>query len=142
MNGKLPLLLTFCGLFLAITPAERLYHYRAEVASIYDGDTIRADMDLGLGIWKKNEPLRLFGIDAPELRGIERELGLKSRDHLQSILMKRELIVESIKDKKGKYGRILAILWVKGVGVWCPKDNWCNVNDQMVKDKQAIYKEY
>ncbi len=29
---------------------QSLYHYRAKVLSVYDGDTIRVDLDLGLGI--------------------------------------------------------------------------------------------
>ena len=28
-----------------------LYHYKATVVSVYDGDTIRADIDLGMNIW-------------------------------------------------------------------------------------------
>lgn len=28
-----------------------LYHYKANIVLVYDGDTIRADIDLGMNIW-------------------------------------------------------------------------------------------
>ena len=46
-----------------------LYFYKANVTSVYDGDTITADIDLGLGVFIKKQKLRLSRIDAPELRG-------------------------------------------------------------------------
>lgn len=42
-----------------------LYHYRARLVSVYDGDTIRVDLDLGMGIWRNNIALRLYGINTP-----------------------------------------------------------------------------
>ena len=121
---------------------DHLYHYKANVVSIYDGDTIRSDLQLGLGIVKKNEPLRLYGINAPEVRGPEKIAGYASRDYLREILKNHEVIIETLKDKKGKYGRYIAIIWVKGKGQWCELDTWCNVNDQLVKAGHAIYVEY
>ena len=49
--------------------SNALYHYRAVVISVYDGDTCRMDIDLGLDIWQKNEKIRLVRINTPELRG-------------------------------------------------------------------------
>ena len=96
-----------------MTPA---YTYRARVRSIYDADTIRCDIDLGASVWLHNEPLRLFGINAPEVRGIEREAGLRSRDWLRERLPEgSEVVVETIKDAKGKFGRYLARVHVGGV---------------------------
>ncbi len=43
-----------------------LFHYTAHIQSIYDGDTCRADIDLGVGIWVRNEKLRLMRINAPK----------------------------------------------------------------------------
>jgi micrococcal nuclease len=64
-----------------------LYHYKAKVISVYDGDTIRCDVDLGFGIWKFNEQFRLANIDAPELRGREKQRGQISRDQLRSRIL-------------------------------------------------------
>ena len=64
---------------IVIFMKDKLYHYRAKVASVYDGDTIRVDIDLGLKSWIKDEKIRLNRINAPELRGDERPEGIKSR---------------------------------------------------------------
>ena len=100
---------------------ELRYTYRARYRSAYDGDTVRVDIDLGFGIWFRNQALRLIGIDTPELRGSEREAGLVARNFMRaSLRAARELIVETTldkkgKDKKGKYGRWLARLHADGV---------------------------
>jgi micrococcal nuclease len=79
----------------------------------YDGDTITVDIDLGLNVWLKDQTLRLFGIDTPEVRGLERPDGLVARDHVRSRMQGAErIIVQTIKDSTGKYGRWLAIVWV------------------------------
>lgn len=92
------------------------YLYKAVVRSVYDGDTIRVDVDLGMDIWQHDISLRLYGINAPEVRGDERPQGLVSRDWLRDQLpVGTEIVVETIKDKKGKYGRYLAVLWLEGV---------------------------
>jgi len=38
---------------------EHLYYYRAEVQSVYDGDTCTLNIDLGLGTWAHHEKIRL-----------------------------------------------------------------------------------
>jgi micrococcal nuclease len=58
-----------------------LYYYQARVRSVYDGDTIRTDVDPGMNMLLTNEPLRLHRINSPELRGDEREQGLISGDY-------------------------------------------------------------
>ena len=115
---------------------EKLFHYNARIISIYDGDTCRADIDAGLGIWLRNEPLRLHRINAPEVRGTEREDGLKSRDFLRALLDGKDVVIETVKDKKGKYGRYLAEIW------FLEGDEWQNVNDVIVANGHAEYKDY
>ena len=121
---------------------ENLYHYRAELVSAYDGDTVRINFDLGLGVWIRNTPIRLYGINAPEVRGSSRSAGIKSRDFLRAVLKDSEIIVKTHRDKKGKYGRWLADILIKGKGGWCPQDEWCNVNVYMVHSKHAVFKDY
>jgi len=116
---------------------SNLYLYKAKIISVYDGDTCRADIDLGLKVWIKNEKLRLLRIDAPELRGDEREEGLKSRDFLREQIADKEVILQTRKDKQGKYGRYLAEIWMEDT-----EGNWQNVNDLMVDEGFAEYKEY
>ncbi|MFQ5708307.1 MAG: thermonuclease family protein [bacterium] len=112
---------------------NQLYSYRARVVSVYDGDTVRANIDLGLNTWVMNEKLRLARIDAPELRGDQREAGLAARDFLRELVLDKEIILETIKDRKGKFGRYLAELWLKNeAGIFV------NVNDLMVQKGYAV----
>jgi len=91
------------------------YLYKAVVVSVYDGDTIRCDVDLGFNTWIRNMTLRLYGIDSPEIRGEERPQGLKARDWLREELpVGTEVLIETIRDRTGKYGRYLAVVWKDG----------------------------
>jgi micrococcal nuclease len=92
--------------------SRRPYTYRAIVVSVYDGDTIRADIDLGFGFWAKRRPLRLKGIDAPEMRGDTLEAGRAARDFLRSLVFGKEVVIETF--SAGKYGRWLADVYVEG----------------------------
>lgn len=116
--------------------ATDLFKYRALVRSVYDGDTITVDVDLGFGTWKHGEKLRLYRINTPEVRGKERPEGLKSRDFLRGLLDGKEILLETVKDKKGKYGRYLAEIWLECEG------EYVNVNDLLVTKGYAVYKEY
>lgn len=111
---------------------ESLYIYRAKIVSVYDGDTVTADIDMGLNIWAHGEKLRLHRINTPEIRGNERDQGLISRDWLRERLIDQEVMIQTIKDKKGKYGRYLAEIYLDDV----------NINDQLVAEGLAEYKEY
>ena len=114
-----------------------LYHYRAIINEVYDGDTCKADIDLGLAVWIRNETLRLARINAPEVRGVERTDGLRSRDFLRETVLGKEVVIQTIKDTKGKYGRFLADIWLKA-----GNDNWINVNDLLVHEGFAVFVEY
>ncbi len=90
---------------------EKLYHYRAYVSDVYDGDSITVDIDLGLGLWMTDQKIRLSDINAPEVRGEEREEGLKSKEWLAEKILDKFIMLRTIKDKKGKYGRWLGEIW-------------------------------
>ncbi len=95
------------------------------------------DIDLGLKTWVRGERIRLYDINAPELYLKEREQGLKSRDYLQSLILEKEIILQTFKDRKGKYGRYLGIIWVQD-----ENGNYINVNEQMVSSGYAEYHTY
>lgn len=113
-----------------------LFHYNARVVSVYDGDTCRVDIDLGLGTWVHNESIRLYRINAPEVRGAERPDGLKSRDFLRELIDGKNIILQTVRDKKGKYGRYLGEIWLQVEG------EYKNVNDLLVENGLAQYKDY
>lgn len=94
-----------------------MYEYMAMVVSAYDGDTIRADIDLGFGIVMQNQSIRLLGIDTPEVRGEERPEGLIARDYVREQILGKEVMLKTYKDTKGKYGRWLADVYYRKDGV-------------------------
>lgn len=110
-----------------ITP----YCYNALITKVYDGDTVTALVDLGFKI-KTTIKVRLAGINAPEVRGKSRPEGLKTRDFLRDIILDQEVIIKTQKDKKGKYGRYIGVIYLKDK----------NVNELLVEKKLAVKKEY
>lgn len=91
-----------------------MYEYRCNVVKVVDGDTVDVDIDLGFGIWMKNERVRIMGIDTPESRTrdlVEKKFGLAAKDRLISLLGESPVLKTQIakngEDMKGKFGRIL-----------------------------------
>jgi len=116
---------------------EKLYYYKAKITAVYDGDTCTADIDLGLHTVRKNEKIRLARINAPEVRGSQREQGLISRDFLRNLILDKAILIQTIKDKQGKYGRFLGEIWLIN-----DDGSLSNINDLMVSSGFAEYKEY
>ena len=102
-----------------------LYQYRATITDVYDADTVTADIDLGFSFIHADQRLRLHGIDAPEVRGDERERGLIARDALRERILGEEVTICSIKDGKGKFGRYLARIYHDGTFI----NAWLVFND-------------
>ncbi|MBN1352796.1 thermonuclease family protein [candidate division KSB1 bacterium] len=115
----------------------QLYQYKAFVTQVYDGDTCTVDIDLGLSTWVRGEKIRLARIDAPEVRGDQKAEGIRARDFLQQLILDKEIRLETIKDKKGKYGRYLGEIWLQNESF-----EWFNVNDYLVQNGYAEYHEY
>ena len=107
----------------------KYYHYKAKVISVYDGDTIDVQVDLGFNVLH-NIKLRLFGINAPEIRGVSKEKGIEVQKYLSNLIVGKEVIIETFKFKKGKYGRYLGIVFLNGL----------NVNTHLIE--KGLVKEY
>jgi len=88
-----------------------VYEYRAYVTKVYDGDTITVDIDLGFGVLFKNQKIRLHGINTPEIRGEFKEDGKKVRDLVRQRILEKWVTIKTYRDKKGKYGRWLAVVY-------------------------------
>jgi micrococcal nuclease len=118
-------------------PPTQLFLYRALVTAVYDGDTCTADIDLGLGIWVRGEKLRLHRINTPELTGTDKPAGIRARDHLKSLVEGKSVLLQTIKDRREKYGRYLAEIWLEQA-VGAP----LNVNDALVAAGHARHQDY
>jgi len=91
-----------------------MYEYKCEILKVVDGDTVDVDIDLGFGIWLRNERVRIMGIDTPESRTsdkTEKVFGLAAKEKLKSLLGKTGILKTQVnkdgEDMKGKFGRIL-----------------------------------
>ena len=91
-----------------------MYNYKAYIKAVYDGDTVTAVVDLGFLHYQEMK-LRLYGIDTPELRGVEREDGLVVRDIVREKILGRDVEILTYKDKQGKFGRYLATIIVDDI---------------------------
>jgi micrococcal nuclease len=109
-----------------------LYIYRANVVDVHDANSITVDVDLGFYIWLHKREFRLYGINAPEVAGMEKAEGERARDFLKGKILAKEVIIQSIKnpkeeEQKEKSGEFLAIVWLDGI----------NLNELLVKEGYA-----
>ena len=91
-----------------------LYHYKATVVSVYDGDTITVDIDLGFSATLRMN-VRLARINAPEVRGPQKPEGLTAAEALRQWLPAgQQVYLKTYKDGREKYGRYLADVGIDG----------------------------
>jgi endonuclease YncB( thermonuclease family) len=139
------LLLVFI-LFLGVLSAQAAPEYGtvivSKVISVYDGDTFRVDIDSLPPIVGKNIPIRLNGVDTPEIQGkcqYEKDLALIARDFVRNKLANaKEIKLTNL--QRGKYFRVVANVLVDGVSLeqdllenklaykytGGKKSSWCN----------------
>ena len=66
-----------------------MYDYRAKIVKVVDGDTVDVDIDLGFGVWLKDERVRLVGVDTPESRTrdlVEKAFGLAAKEFVSNFV--------------------------------------------------------
>ena len=91
-----------------------MYFYKAKLIRVVDSDTIDAEIDLGFDL-SIRQRIRLYGVLTPNSRSHnldEKELGLAAKGKLIEVLPK-EFYVETILNKRGKYGRVLGTVYQK-----------------------------
>lgn len=102
-----------------------LYDYAATVLRVVDADTVDLEVDLGFSTSVKTR-FRLFGINAYELRT---PAGKAAKVRAQELLpVGAKVEVNTIKDKKDKYGRYLVVIY-RGEGT---------VNELLVSEGLAV----
>jgi micrococcal nuclease len=113
---------------------SKLYYYAATVTDVYDGDTFTVDIDLGLGLWRRGQRIRLWKVNTPEVRGAEREQGLAVRDYVRALILERIILLRTILDKRGvdsteKYGRLLGEIILES-----QDGNLLNLNEHLLAE--------
>lgn len=118
-----------------------MYEYRATIRRVVDGDTVDVDIDLGFGIWLKDERVRIMGIDTPESRTrdkVEKKFGKASGARLKQLLDKTAVLKTRVakggEDMKGKFGRILGDFEV----YYAAEDRYCLAGQILIKEGHAV----
>ena len=107
-----------------------MYHYKAQLIRVVDGDTVDAIIDLGFDVHVKKR-IRLYGINAWESRTRdlnEKAKGLAAKVRLREILQAHDGMFHVISHGHGKFGRCLGEI-VTTTG---------NVNDMLVLEGHAV----
>ena len=102
---------------------------------VIDADTVDVEIDFGFKI-RYNARLRLHRINAYETRTRDKEekkKGLLGKAWLKELIEGKTIAIETI--KVGKFGRIVA-------EVYGGESNEYNINDALVSEGHAIYKDY
>lgn len=114
-----------------------MYEYSCNIVKVVDGDTVDVDIDLGFGMWLRNERIRLYGIDTPESRTRdpeEKKAGLYAKKVVQDYLPKNKpQTLVTIKDKGGKFGRTLGMFKIKD-----KDDKWFYLHETMIKNNIGV----
>ena len=118
-----------------------MFRYKCKIVKIIDGDTVDVDIDLGFGIWIRNERVRIHGIDTPESRTRDKEekkFGLLAKKFVQDALKvgsMQTLVTEKAGDEaKGKFGRILGKFEVYDGAT----DRTMFLGDIMIRENHAV----
>jgi micrococcal nuclease len=117
---------------------SKLYYYAGHVTSVYDGDTFTVDLDLGLGIWRQSQTIRLWKVNTPEVRGADKERGLEVRDFVAALILDKVILLRTILDKRGsdrteKFGRLLGEALVPG-----EDGEVINLNELLLEQGMAV----
>ena len=97
-----------------------MFEYPVKVLRVVDGDTVDVDIDLGFGVWLRKQRIRMLGIDTPESRTRDKEekvYGLAAKAFLKEALKQGPVTLRTVKDGKGKFGRILGEFIVNNINI-------------------------
>jgi len=98
-----------------------MYEYNSTIRYVVDGDTVDVDIDLGFGVWLRDQRVRLYGIDTPESRTrdlTEKLFGFAAKDFVKDYLpigstqVLKTFIGKDGEDMRGKFGRILGDFFI------------------------------
>ena len=111
-----------------------------DIVSIYDGDTLKVNLQGSPQILSHNLSIRVMGVDTPEIRGNcpeEKALAIKAREHTKRFLSAGPIELREV--RRGKYFRLLAEVYVGDISLadslvaaglgrkyeLGPRNSWC-----------------
>ncbi len=116
-----------------------MYHYKAKVEKVVDGDTFDVVIDLGFKI-TTNQRIRMSGINTPETYNVKKDSeeyqkGMASKMFMEQRLADNNYEIELETEKTTeKYGRYLGTVKLA--------DSAVTLNDELVQKGFAAYKKY
>jgi len=127
----------------------RLWHYRAFVIRVVDGDTLDVFVDKGFGEYTRQR-VRLLGIDTPEMRPrkgspeeriAEKAAARKATDRVVHLVANKEIILKTA--KAGKFGRWLAVVYlpedvITELGRVADGRDRLSLNDLLLEEGHAV----
>ena len=108
-----------------------MYNYKASVTRIVDGDTVVVDIDLGFGVWLRDQSVRLAKINAPEIKGITKKSGIEAKEFLKKMILNKWVQIRTEKGRE-KYGRWLGTFLIE------EDSNLIDINHKMVLEGYAV----
>jgi len=89
----------------------------AKVIKVYDGDTFTIAAWFNGGF--KKFSVRLYGVDCPEMRGLDKDRALDAREFVADLVLNKIIKIDVLNNKKfngktmnEKFGRLLAHVWI------------------------------
>ena len=116
-----------------------MYHYKAKVEKVVDGDTFDVIIDLGFKM-TTNQRIRMSGINTPETYNVKKDSeeyqkGMASKLYMEQRLAANNYEIELVTEKTTeKYGRYLGTVTLP--------DSAVTLNDELVEKGFAVYKKY
>jgi micrococcal nuclease len=116
-----------------------MYHYKAKVERIVDGDTIDVVIDLGFKI-TTFQRIRMAKINTPETFNVKKDSeeylkGLASKQYVEQRIAANNNEIELETEKvTEKYGRYIGTIWLA--------DSTTSLNDELVEKGLAKYVQY
>ena len=112
---------------------EALFHYKAHVWQVTDGDTIKVHWDLGRRTFA-DEVIRFSRINAYEMKT---DKGKEAKQFVLDRIMDKDVILKTELDSRGmtKYGgfdRFLAEVFYE------TDEGWINLNDELLENELAV----
>lgn len=104
-----------------------MYTYTAKLLSVIDGNTVDAEIDLGFNVVIKQR-IKLFGVDTDNLHSPDVEAKIRAVESKAKLieLLPKEFVVETILNKRGKFGRVMGQIYVKDA------DKLVSINEQLI----------